>query len=82
LGAVLIGAVTMLFLVLVVLLSLRLRQAEMDTMFKLGCSRQTMVWLQAAELSIVLGISLAAAGVLSWATWMFGTDLIRQMLLR
>lgn len=81
-GAVLIGLVTTLYLVLVVLLSLRLRQAEMDTMFKLGCSRWTMVWLQTAELSIVLGISLAAAGGLSWATWMFGTDLIRQMLLR
>ena len=82
LGAVLIGVVTVLFLVLVVLLSLRLRQAEMETMFKLGCSQLTMVWLQAAELSIVLGISLAAAGVLSWATWTCGADLLRQMLLR
>jgi putative ABC transport system permease protein len=58
---------TALFIVLVVLLSRRIRKREMETMFKIGCSRTTVFWLQAAELSIVLLISVAAAGAISLA---------------
>ena len=63
----LITASTILFIVLVVLLSLRIRRREMETMFKIGCSRLTVFWLQATELMIVVAIGLGTAGVLSAA---------------
>ena len=55
-----------LLLALVVLLSLRLRRDEMETMFKIGCSRGRIFCLHAAELAMVAaaGLALAAAG--SW----------------
>ncbi len=61
----LICLTTFLFIVLVVMLSLRIRRREMETMFRIGCSRSTMVKLQLAELGIVLLVSLAMAAVLS-----------------
>jgi putative ABC transport system permease protein len=71
--------ITALFMSLVMLLSLRLRRQEMETLFHLGCSRGTVVGLQAAELFILLTIStalamgasyLALAAARSWVqTW-------------
>ena len=55
---------TVLFLALVVVLSHRLRRNELETIFKLGCSRWTSLWMQAAELAIVLAVSIVAVGVL------------------
>ncbi|MCK4342384.1 MAG: hypothetical protein KAY37_11755 [Phycisphaerae bacterium] len=63
----LITVSTILFLVLVVLLSLRIRKREMETMFKIGCSRMTVIWLQATELVIVLLMSLVLSGAISVA---------------
>ncbi|MFN9363981.1 MAG: ABC transporter permease [Planctomycetota bacterium] len=63
-NAVLVFLATGLLLVLVVLLSLKLRADEMRTMFKLGCSRATIGLLQFGELAIVFllaGLLLAAA---------------------
>jgi putative ABC transport system permease protein len=59
-------AITSLFVVLVMLLSLRLRRREMDTMFHIGCSRWMIVRLQAAELLIILALSAAIAVAGSW----------------
>ncbi len=55
---------TGLFLVLVMLLSLRIRRREFQTLHKIGCSRSTVFALQAGELLLLLAIGLAAAGVL------------------
>jgi len=63
----LISVSTGLFIALVVLLSRRIRKREMETMAKIGCSRLTAFWLQAAELAIVLVISLGLAGTLAVA---------------
>ena len=52
-NAILISISTCLLLFLVILLSIRLRQGEMETMFKIGCGRGTMVALVLAELAIV-----------------------------
>jgi putative ABC transport system permease protein len=82
LGAVLIGTVTGLLIALVILLSLRLRRREMETMFKLGCSRFTIFRLQAAELSLVAAISLVLAAGLCGATLPWAPALLRQVLLR
>jgi zinc transport system substrate-binding protein len=64
--AMLVGVATALLLSLVVLLSLRLRRGEMETMFKIGCARMTIVWLLATEIVIVLAVGLAIAVGLSW----------------
>jgi len=62
-GTVLMGLVTALLVALVMLLSLRLRSAEMEMMFKLGCSRTTILRIQAAELGLVLAVSMMIAAV-------------------
>jgi len=68
---------TALFLTLVILLSLRLRHEEMDTMFQLGCSRSTMFWLQASELVIISAASTMLALTLSWVTLGYVDSLMR-----
>ncbi len=62
-----VGLSTALFLFLVLLLSLRIRQSELDTLLKIGCSRSTIVLLQVTELTVVLGISTVLALILSAA---------------
>ena len=54
---------TALLLGLVVLLSIRMRADEMTTMMKLGCSRGTMLRLQAVELAGILVLSAVLAAV-------------------
>lgn len=70
---------TVLFLALVVVLSMRLREREMTTMFRIGCSRRTIFWLQTAELGIVLVMSMGAAGVLSAALVLLAPELVTVM---
>jgi putative ABC transport system permease protein len=72
----LICLATLLFVVLVVMLSLRIRQREMETMFRIGCSRSTVVRLQIMELCIVLLISLAIAGTLSGLLLRYAPQLV------
>lgn len=45
---------TGLFLTLVIVLSLRIRRRERNTMYFIGCDRLTILWLQVAELGILL----------------------------
>lgn len=66
----LVSLVSGLFVGLVILLSLRLRQNERQTMFKMGCSRATVYLLQSTELFMVVIVSfvlaLIGSGILSW----------------
>jgi putative ABC transport system permease protein len=64
--SLLVGAAMGLLLALVILLSLRLRRGEMETMFKIGCGRWTMFWLLATEILLVLAAGAAIAVGLSW----------------
>jgi putative ABC transport system permease protein len=64
--ALLVGVAVAFLLALVVLLSLRLRRGEMETMFKIGCARTTVVWLLATEIAIVVAVGTAIAVALSW----------------
>jgi ABC-type Zn uptake system ZnuABC Zn-binding protein ZnuA len=64
--ALLVGAAMALLLALVVLLSLRLRRGEMETMFKIGCARWMAFGMQAAEIAVVLVAGVAIAAVLTW----------------
>jgi len=52
-----VGLATLMALVLVFALSLRLRQHEIDTIFKLGCSRLTIAQLLGAEIIIIAALS-------------------------
>jgi putative ABC transport system permease protein len=74
-----VAVCTGLFLVLVVMLSLRLRRGEMETMFQLGCSRATMFWLQATELGIIAAASTGLAMVAAWLTLDYVDGLMRGM---
>ena len=65
-NATLIGVSTLLLLLLVMLLSAKLRSAEMETLFKIGCGRGTVLWLQIGELAFV---GLAALTLILLATW-------------
>jgi putative ABC transport system permease protein len=64
----LVSVTTALFLTLVILLSLRLRKREMETLRRIGCASGTVFWLQTWEIALVAGFSLLlAAGVASVA---------------
>jgi len=60
-NAALVGVATGLFVLLVVLLSLRLRRPEMETLFRLGCARGLIAKLVATELLAIGGVSLLLA---------------------
>ena len=70
---------TLLFMGLVVMLSLRIRKREMETMFRIGCTRLTVFKLQIMELGIVFLISLAIAGVLSALLLWYAPQLVKVM---
>ncbi len=78
-GFTLIVCTTILFLVLVVLLSQRLRKQEMETMSRIGCSRATAFWLQAAELGIVMSIAVVLAAALTVAAVAWAPQLVRLL---
>ena len=60
-----VGLATVLAIILVFALSVRLRQRELTTIFKLGCSRMMAVKLIAAEIIIILlASSILSAGLL------------------
>jgi putative ABC transport system permease protein len=65
---ILVALATTLFLVLVLLLSLRLRRAERNTMFRIGCARGTIFWLHFLELGVILLAAGGAATLLSFLT--------------
>ncbi len=77
-----VGIATVLALVLVFALSLRLRQGEIDTIFKLGCSRMTIARLLAAEIGIVGMMSgLLCAGLVLIAEH-YSSDLVRTLFIQ
>ncbi|MDJ0973149.1 MAG: ABC transporter permease [Planctomycetota bacterium] len=71
-NVVLVTAATMLFLALVVLLSVRVRRAEIETLFKIGCARLTVFRMLAFELAIVVLLGAVLAAGLAW----FGTQVL------
>jgi putative ABC transport system permease protein len=67
--ALLVGVTTVLLLTLVLLLSMRLRRGEMETMFKIGCARWMIFSMQATEIVIVVAVGVAIAVGLSWVVF-------------
>ncbi|MEQ9409644.1 MAG: hypothetical protein RIK87_18055 [Fuerstiella sp.] len=80
LGSVLSGIVTGLLLTLVLLLSIRLRAAEMQTMWKIGCSRYTIVSLIGTELLLMTICGVAIAMVAAWLSRIVAADWLRSLL--
>jgi putative ABC transport system permease protein len=63
-----VSVAMLLAIVLIMILSLRLRQPEIETMYKLGCSRLKMTELVAAELGSIALVSLILTAGLTVAT--------------
>jgi putative ABC transport system permease protein len=80
-NALLVLVATGLLLILVVLLSLKLRAEEMQTMFKLGCSRATIGLLQLGELAIVFLLAGALLATALWLTNLYAAPLLERLLL-
>ena len=74
------GIVTCLLLGLVVNLSMRLRAAEMQTMFRLGCSRRTIAMLHGSEIGILLLSACAVAAGAALVTRQFAADVLQSQL--
>lgn len=74
---VVVGVATMLAIALVFALSLRLRQREIKTIFRLGCRRAAIAHLLAAEIALILFMSgVFCAGLLTIASH-YSADLVR-----
>ena len=77
-----VGLATVLALLLVFALSLRLRQREMQTIFRLGCRRMTIARLVAAEiLIIVLFRAIISMGLVLLVNH-YASDLVRMLFIR
>ncbi len=77
-----VALATILALVLVFTLSLRLRQREIKTIFKLGCARMTITRLLAAEICTIIIISGVLCGVMIGGINYFSNDLVRMLFIR
>jgi putative ABC transport system permease protein len=81
-AVIIVGTATLATAALVVLLSLRLRRREIETMIKIGGSRGRITAVLATE---VVGVAVAGVGlafVLTWMTSAFGSELIRSVILQ
>jgi putative ABC transport system permease protein len=73
---------TILAIILVFALSIRLRQREIQTIFKLGCSRLTIVRLVAAEILIIVTASGVLCTGMVFLVNLFANDLVRMLFIR
>jgi len=74
-----VGLATVMAIVLVFTLSLRLRQREIQTIFKIGCSRLTIAKLLAAEILIIAAGSGVLCGLGLTAVRFYADDLVRML---
>ncbi|MHC5113854.1 MAG: ABC transporter permease [Planctomycetota bacterium] len=76
-----VGLATLATAVLVFLLSLRLRQREIETMVRIGGSRGRIASILVSEVVTVLVVSAVVSAALTWAAVHFGSDLVRSLVL-
>ena len=77
-----VALATILAIILVFALSLRLRQREIQTIFKLGCRRATIARLLTAEISIIVITSGVICGSMILLINQFSNDLVRMLFIR
>jgi len=75
----LVGLATILAIILVFSLSLRLRERELATNFKIGCSKLMTVQLVIAEISIIVLLSALICGLLLLLVNNYSSELVRSM---
>ncbi|MCA9085782.1 MAG: hypothetical protein KDA81_17100 [Planctomycetaceae bacterium] len=79
-SSLLSGLVTALLLSLVLILSIRLRAAELRTMFRLGCSRSAVTLLIGTEILLMVLCGLVLTTLLTVATRSAATEWLRSLL--
>jgi len=79
---VVVGFGTFIAIILVFALSLRLRQREIETIFRIGCRRMTIARLMAAEIFIILVVSAAICTVLLAVVAHYDSMLVRILFIR
>jgi putative ABC transport system permease protein len=72
-----VGAATIATVVLVFMLSIRLRRREIETIRKIGGTRQRLVGILATEIILVVAAGVGIAALLTVAVSRFGDVLIR-----
>jgi len=77
-----VGLATVLAIILVFALSLRLRQREIQTVFKIGCSRMMIAKLIAAEIMIIVFSSAVLCSIMMVAVRTVSSDLVRMLIIR
>jgi putative ABC transport system permease protein len=77
-----VGFATVAVVILVFMLSLRLRRGEMLTMSRIGGARALVRSLMIAEMGIVLLMAVGCAGLLTVASLVFGDALFNNVVLR
>ncbi len=77
-----VAVATVLAIVLVFTLSLRLRQREIQTIFKIGCSRLTIAKLIAAEILIIVFSSVVLCAILLVGVQSISNELVRMLFIR
>ena len=77
-----VGATTLATVALVFGLSLRLRRGEIETIFKIGCSRMTMARLLAAEIFVMLAVSGFFCAVFALVLRHYSQELVRMLLIQ
>ena len=77
-----VALATILAIVLVFALSMRLRQREIQTIFKIGCSRTTIAKLLMAEILIIVVVSGVLCGMMMMAVNIYANDLVRMLFIR
>lgn len=78
----LVGLATILAIILVFALSLRLRQREIQTIFKLGCRKSTVARLLGAEIFIIILGSGVICSLLMFFVNIAANDLVRRLFIR
>jgi putative ABC transport system permease protein len=78
---ILVGIATLFILGLIVMLSLRLRKDEINTMFVIGSSKNKIIKIVGAELLVSIVLSLLFASVLYSITGLFVEDFIQQFII-
>jgi putative ABC transport system permease protein len=77
-----VALATILAMVLVFALSLRLRQREIQTIFRLGCRRMTIARLLSSEILIIAGMSGIFCAILVFLVDQAANDLVRMLFIR
>jgi len=78
---VIVGFATLLAIIFIFVLTLRMRRQEMQTIFKLGCQRLTMVNLVGAEVVIILLFSGVVIAGLMGVVSMYSPEIARAVVL-